>query len=255
MRGIERVVAAGLATLCAVALGAILPSGALAVPTENNTAFTCVESEAGTGEFTDAHCATKGGTKAWKHVAIPVGESTQLTAAATSTWEFIVPLGGPEIIVKAPEVECLECMVENHEEEFNGKKWMDLQGTGRLRLSKVTTSLSSIGCVVANGGVVTSSPLKFTTTKAGKLLVEPVSGIALFTVEWATGCSFSKLPFDGFFNSTLTGATQKIETVKGEVDFGAEGHEAYLKAGATLSVGPTEGKVKVTHYPLSLTAS
>lgn len=253
MTKIERVVVASLAVLCAAVLSAVLASASLAAPTESNTAFTCVEAEGGTGEFADADCGAKGGTKSWKHVAIPAGESTQLNAAATSTWELIAPLGGPEIIVKAPEVECLECMVENHEEEAAGKKWMDLQGTGRLRLSKVTTSLAGIGCVVANGGVVTSSPLKFTTTKAGNLLVQPASGIALFTVEWAGSCSFSKLPFDGYFNGTLTGAKLKIETVKGEVDFGAEGHEAFLKGGATLSAGLTGGKTGT--HPISLTAS
>jgi hypothetical protein len=241
-----------LVALCTVSAAALWASGALAVPTESNTASTCVETTAGTGEFADAHCGSKGGTKGWKHVAIPVGEGTQLTAPATSTWEFIAQLSGPEIIVTAPEVECLECMVENHEEEVKGKKWMDLQGTGRLRFSKVTTNLQNKGCVVANNGVVTTPSLKFTTTTAGNLLIEPVSGVTLVLVEWKPGCAISDLPFTGHINGTLTGATLKIETVKGEVALGgAFSFEAFVKAGSTLSGGLTEGK----SHPISLTAS
>jgi hypothetical protein len=254
MKLVKRRAVIGLAGLCALAFSVVTASDAAAVPTASNTASTCVETTAGTGEFADAHCGTKGGTKSWKHVGIPVGESTQLTLAATSTWEFIAPIGGPEFNAYSSNVECLECMVENHEEEVKGKKWMDVQGTGKLRFTGVVppVELTNAGCFPANKGVVTTPPLKFTTTSAGKLLVEPVSGVNLFTLEWLPGCPVVNLLWTGHFNGTLTGATLKVETVAGEVDFGASGHVGYLRAGATLSAGVTG---KETMNPLSFTAS
>lgn len=244
----EQVRAFGLVMLCVLAVGAIAASGAAAVPTQSNTGFTCVEAEAGAGEFTNADCSSKEGSpKNWKHVAIPAGESTPLTTATTETWEYRVPLGGPEIILKSPKVECLECALENHQEVIGGKTWMDVQSTSaRLRFAEVSSNTS--GCFV-KGGAITTEPLKITSTTAGNLLVEPVSGTHLAIVKWEPGCVFGEFPIDGHFNGTLTGAKMKVNTVKGEVFFGAAGHEAFLKGGATLSVG---GKAA---HPLSLTPS
>lgn len=231
---------------------------ASAAPTENNTGFTCVETEAGKGEFENAHCNPNGPKegKNWKHAAISPNLGTQLTLSdgdgkggSLGESEFIFPVAGVNVIFRAQHVECLSCMIENHSEGEGSI--MDMTGVegGRLRYTNVTTSFTP-PCTVKNKEFVTE-PLKFTTISPSQIEISPITGttIGAIHLEGGPSCGTVFMLF-GLFRGTLEGSTVNFKTGAGELREGAKS-EAFLIAKATLSAGLTIEPEH--HFPLALT--
>ena len=224
----------GLAALFAIAISAVMAAGAVAAPTESNTAFTCV---AGSGTL-DAHC-DPGSSGTSGHVAIKTGESTQLTLTQIGfTTTFKTTIGGSEFIFTATGAECVECMAENHEEVVGGKTVMDVQGSGgHLHYSGVTTNVPT--CIFKKGEINTK-PLKFTTTTAATALIEPVTPSTVAVIEFEPGCfAGASITITGVMRWTASGATARFETGKEELFVGKQKleviGEATLRAGLTGS--------------------
>ena len=239
----RRIALVGLAAACAMAFSAVMAAGAVAAPTESNTAFTCV---AGQGTL-DAHC-DPGTSGTSGHVAIKAGESTQLTLTQISpTTTLKTTIGGSEFILTATGAECVECMAENHEEVVGGKTVMDVQGSGgHIHYTGVTTNVPS--CIV-KGGVVDTRPLKFTTTTATTALLEPVTPSTMAVIEFEPGCfAGASITVTGIARGTAKGATATFATGKEELLVGKQ--KAELIGEATISAGLTGSG---TMNPTSLT--
>ena len=245
----RQIVLVGLTTACAIALGASLPLGASAAPTESNTGFTCV---AGKGTL-DAHC-DPGSSGTSGHVAVKAGESTQLTLANIGNWILHTTIAASEFTVTATGAECVECMAENHEEVVEGKTVMDVTGSGgHLRFTGATTNLAN--CVVKNGEWITK-PLKMTSTAATgskNVVLEPVTPPIFAVIEFASSpvCPLgSSITVNGIAHGTTKGATVTVSTGAGELTVGKQ--VASLTGEGTLSAGTTGSG---TMNPVSLTAA
>jgi hypothetical protein len=244
----RRMATLGFAALCALAFSAFAPSGLLAAPTESNTAFTCVEVEAGTGEFTNVHCSSKEGTpKNWKHVEIKEGEETQLTFTAIGEQIFTTKIAIAKVVLAGKGgVECKECMVHNQTDP-GGK--MDITGTGRLRYTGVQINVAA--CAVENDEIVTEL-LKFTSVTASTVSFEPVvppNWARVKLVPSGAGpCPLgNEILITGHANASAKGATLTFNTGANELLVGAQKME--LKGELTMSAGLTGG----VHRPIGLT--
>jgi hypothetical protein len=248
----------GVAVLCALALSAIAASGASA----GTTAFTCVETEKGKGEFVNEHCsATSPGEKNWKHV--PITESTGLTLNTIGTPPKLTgKLFGVEVELTSTGTKCVNCMAEN--KEVGGV--MEVTGTGgQITFEKVKVVGMETKCVVvdaaepAESEAVITKPLKFTTTSSSGATLEPETGtlFAEFEIKARTGqtCNVQGLvKVTGTAPATLSGSTLTVKIEKKSELLKANGEKASLTGEGTVLGGKTETPTEVkNHHPVALT--
>lgn len=253
----RRKVFVALAVLYAVAVNAVMASGASA----GSTAFTCV-AKSGGGAGLNEHCVPgSNATPGYETAAITVGENTQLTLGAVGNTELKTKIALAKVILTATGVECVGCMAENHQEP-NGA--MDVTGTGSIRYTGVKINVAScmVGKVetiegkevVSEFEEVNTEPLTFTTSAVGgavKLKISPEVGTAVAVVHLTpTGggrCALgSEFTVTGSAFATTNGATAKFATGAGELAVG--GQVAELAGEVTMSSGLTGG----THRPMTL---
>ena len=139
----------------------------------------------------------------------PVRDTTDHALPFTT---LSVKIAGAKVVVTAFELECVECMTENHEEALE----MDVSGTGRLRYTGVSINVS--GCSVVNGEIKTEA-LRFTTISTTSPIITEVSPVSGTTVE-VIHLSGEKCPL----GSSLT--------VKGHADWTSTGAQVTFATGA-----------------------
>jgi hypothetical protein len=162
---IERGAVAGLSLVCALLSCAFAAQSAFAIPAPNTTAFTCVFG-GGSKDFTDAHCDQKvsAGSGSYGHVAIPLGEKTELelTNAGTknSTGESTPAVIKGTVFGVATEIVCSKvadasiviekklihsASVQNEEDIFGEHT---VKGQATLRFASCKVQKPALGCTV-----------------------------------------------------------------------------------------------------------
>jgi hypothetical protein len=226
----------GLVAFWVAAVSVFLAPCALAAPEVSNTAFTCVPSAG--GGFHNAHCNNAQAQESgeWGHLVIPVNTPTQGTLTVLGFFHLESIVAGSEVLLTATGAECVECMVENHEETVEGKTVMDVKGSGgHIRFTGVTTNLPS--CTVT-GGEFNTEPLKVTTTSATTTLVEPAAGTTIAAVHFNSGCAIgTTTTVTGVARSTSAGATSTFNTGANELKVGKQ--QAFLVGLVTTDAGVT----------------
>lgn len=255
----KRIIVVALAALCAVAMSAVVASGASAAET---TAYTCVETEPGKGEFENPHCDANipGSGKNWKHVAIPPEETTQLTIAQIGE----NPVLGSTIALASVELEgtstteCVACHFTNNTKEAGKPETMRVSGSGgTLKFTGVIVKGMTAKCEIKQGattGTIETKPLKFETTGTAEAKIEPVTPevLAEFEIAAVTGqkCNLKgSYKVTGFAVGTTTGSTLHINEPLSSGHLKLSGEPASLKGTGTLTGGPTGAE----HHPLALT--
>jgi hypothetical protein len=237
----RRISIVGLAVLCAMALSAVAASGASAAGT---TAFTCVAG--GGAHNTNADCQP-GSTGTSGHEAIAANTSTTLSLTQLGNAKLTGTLFAATVELEATGVECVECKAEN--KEVGGV--MEVTGSGgRLRFTGVTV-VGLPNCEVENK-TVTTEPLKFTTTSAAGVTLEPVTGTLLSKLtikEIAATCNVKgTFKVEGKAAGTLNGSVLSVNVTKASKELTLEGEKASLKGEATAkaSNGTTTNPVALT---------
>jgi hypothetical protein len=248
--------------LCAVAFGAATASGASAA-IGPYTAYTCYEE--GTGKtFSNSHCSSIEGTaeqKKWKHVAIPAGQTTQLTTEQLGVAKLTTRIGLANVVIEWTASDCEGCHFKNvHEAPGAGK----IEATGgHLRLTNAKINAKS--CKVT-GAQVTTEPLEVEVTSMESVDpdafyvtdVKPVTPgtVAVVNLEnnGTETCVFGPtITVTGFASGKMKGSTIRFTTGANELKVGAEEvkltGELELKGGNT----PTVGEPNPPHEPIALT--
>ena len=239
-----------LVALC-VTMAALGSNAAAAVPTKSNTAFTCIETATGS-EFENAFCNSAGPKEGlhWKHEGVGA-TATQLTFKNRTVGTVLRTTvgGGATVEFTATGLECIECMIENHEETIEGKTVMDATGSGgHLRFSGMTVNVA--GCTVTSGEL-NSETLKFTTLSPTSVELTPASPVTFAVIHLNAGCSLgSTITVNGRMTWTLAGATALFSTGNGELVVGKRAMQ--LIGEVTVSAGTTASG---TMNPLSFTAA
>ncbi|MBS1863622.1 MAG: hypothetical protein JSS68_18150 [Actinobacteria bacterium] len=246
-----------LAALCAVAFSAVAASGAGAA-INPYTAYTCVSDPLGT--FENAHCnpnaPSDGGH--YKHVAIPAGETTQLTVQQIGSNTVLkTKIGLATVTLEATGgVECVGCHFKNVE---GGS--VEAKG-GHLRYTGVHISVPS--CKVT-GEEVNTEPLEVNVTEmegtdpSGTYIasVSPVTpgteAVIHLENNGATCTLGSSITVTGHATGKATGSTAKFATGEGELLVGTQ--KAELIGELTLKGGltPTPENPNPVHNPIGLT--
>lgn len=248
----KKFTALGSAVLCVLALGALGASPAAAAET---TAYTCVKG--GTESFKDADCkeAVAVGTGTFGHVAIPEGESTQLTVKEVGNQTLAFEVLGSTVALEATGLECVGCHFEN----LGPMGAMSVVGTGQLKYTGVTVEKLGEKCRVKSDpggviGVIETEPLKFATSATNEVKIEPAAGAVLanFSIEALPGqkCNFVRTySATGDVAGITSGATIAINVTKEQNTLKVNGEQALLQGEATLEGGLTGA----AHHPVALT--
>jgi hypothetical protein len=162
----------GLTMLCAIAMSALLASGASAA-TSGTTAFTCKSGFGAAGKFTDAHCLNAGAGD-FKHVGIKAAEVTEITGTSAKTASSTT-LDQPSVLegTLSGIITAIEC------KKVNGTGTMENVLEGEVHFAKGGGVLNYTECAVTKpagreckvkGNAVTTNTLTATTKGAGDLL-------------------------------------------------------------------------------------
>lgn len=233
----KRIAVVGVMMVCVLAASGVMASGAAAAPTESNTVWTCTQVVG--GKFFNKYCdpgRPKEGTKEFALVVEKLSLWMRLRDLANSI--FKTTIGGSEVVITSTGVECVECMIENHEETVEGKTVMDAVGSGgHLRFTGVTINLPS--CTVT-GSEINTEALKLTTTTASTALFEPVTGSTVAVIHLNAGCAIgSSITVTGLAKASLTGAVATFKTGASELKVGKQ--TATLEGEMEMSGGITGG--------------
>jgi hypothetical protein len=237
-----------MATLGALALGALAASGACAAE-PGNTAYTCLSG--GTG-FANADCSAEG--KGFHDESIANNTPTQLTLKSIAGEEeqvFTATIITVEVKLVGTGVECMGCMAENRQ----GASEMEVFGSGGTLVYTGVTIPGMTGCSVEGTvtgtptvGSVETEPLKVETVGQAtkKALIRPVStnniSAKFKIIKTGSKCNLAgAYEVTGDVVSTSEGAILNVnQSVGTTLKLGAA--NAGLKGKTTIEAGPTGGE-------------
>jgi hypothetical protein len=241
----KRMIILGLAALCALGLTAISASPAFA----GATAFACIE---GAGEHnTNADCQP-GSSGSAGHLAIGPNVTAALKFNKLTNPILIGKLFGAEVELTATGFECIGCLAEN--KEVAGVMEVVSVG-GKLTLTgvKVVGLESKCEVVGTKSEDITTKEVKFTTTVATGVTLEPVAGTTLAEFNIVSKPSQTcvvagSLQVTGKGTASLSGAKLTISITKASGELLLNSEKASLKAEATV-------EADAGFHPVSLTTS
>jgi hypothetical protein len=247
--------AQGVSLLCALALGAVIASSAIAAPT-GYTAFTCAKVGVG-GKFKAPHCkSSDAGPGEWSHKKITEKieiTTTNVSTAAETTAAAPVKLTagiGSEIVFQCAKVQgegTLENKIEGEE--------MYVEIRGQLHYTEcLVIKPVGVGCKVKEGTFITNELTGTTKGQGMDLNIAPTTGTAFVSVT-VEGCKIleplSPVPFVGSFKvRELEASGATFTTTHADVTsqntFKAFGQKAALESSLTI-------KSKAASTPISFT--
>lgn len=259
--------AVGLSLVCALFICALAAQSASAAEGRNTTAYTCVEG-GGAKDFSDAHCDNQvtAGTGKFGHVAIPVGEKTNIVVSnantKNNTTESTPVIQKGTIFGLAAEIECQtlsgEGTLTNEEPEAKVHR---VRGTIVAKFTSCTAKKPALGCKVKEPIEVSSS-------------VEGVEGLGAGKNEMGlefkpTGEHFAQLKLEGCIaagtyntdgtaiatgtpsaSGKFTGATSIFTEAMTKETLKLAGNAASVSSSSTVRMAPVGG---VQQNPIALT--
>ena len=233
----KRLLIAGLAALCALAVSAVAASGASATA----TAYTV-------GSPT----------------AIPAGEETGLALDATTNWILVSSQFGATIELVAERIDCVECMAHNQASP------MDVTGTGgRLLYTEVrvggafeencTVEDTSIPAPLTKTDAATTERLEVTASEPGSAVLRPVNAAGETIEQFATIIVVAKpgktCSIAGSYVVTGAGVTGTVSgdvlSINSTTELKMNKKAVSLTGSATITAGVTGG----TYHPVELKSS
>lgn len=248
----------GVFLCAALCLGAVAASSASA----DSTGYLCVAGGSG-GEgtkYSDATCKTAAAGGAFGHGAIALNNETQLTltkvGAANGLLKAKIGLIKVTVTVEGT-VECIGCMVENHEETVGIEKGKELRSTTPLGFIRFTRAKINVpSCEVDEEEFDTNYMKIKSIDEAGALRLEltpeaePFAKI-LLNPTGAGPCALgAEIDVAGLAKATTHGTIVTLATGAGELLVG--GQKAELIGEVEMSAGVTG---EPPHSPLALTES
>jgi hypothetical protein len=126
---------------------------------------------------------------------------------------------------------------------------------GKIRYTGVEVFGTLASSCKVKEEVITTEPLKVTTTSATGATVEPKTGSTLAVIHFASKapetCPLVSVPVQGKVSGTLTGATLKVNVTLASEELTVGGEPASLVGEATLEAGLTGG----VHHAVAVTAT
>ena len=206
-----RLTIAGLCALCVLAFGGLAASAAFA--TNGTTGFTCTN--AGGGQFSDAHCKEAKAGGSFAHTAIPQGTTTELSISNETTGGAAEPFklkyrfpGGTSFQVTATGVSgtgwLTNAVAANGEHYMHGEATLTLTGVTAVGGCKAYTDSAEEG--MPEAGVIHTEPLVLTTKGEGdSVRIEPKEGSVLARF-YLTECLIEELSGTGSASGGIKGA-------------------------------------------------
>jgi hypothetical protein len=223
----------GALALCALSICAFAAASASAAP--ELTAVTCKEKVG--GKYNTSHCETPGVAGNFETVALPLNETTEVTAKSTETEPALrATIAGAKVTIKCSGSESVGAFVANTEPSA-GKHTISTKVT-RVTYSNCHAYLASNEarfCSVkgvtepGGSGMISTTALKASTTGVNhQTKTEPQVGteFAKFTIEKAG--STPETEKECFFpNDVPVSVTGSVE---GEANTTKHGHKTYTEA-------------------------